>query len=142
MQIIDMLSCHRLSNLHRFSGPSQAATSTQQVAGLKTRMNRLTSRVSMLEEENANVKRQLAEANKELVSATEVRTAEVKTMKASSNATIAELRSALSVATNELQCSQELLRSKESDLQRYVHMLQSDENRLEAKLRAEVRLRD
>lgn len=111
----------------------------QQVSGLKTRQSRLSTRNSQLEEENTNVKRQLAEANKELVSATEVRTTEVKAIKASSNATIAELRNALSVATNELQCSQELLKSKEQDLIRYVTLLQSDENRLEAKLRAEVR---
>lgn len=101
-------------------------------------MARLTTRCNQLEDENSNVKRQLVEANKELVSATEVRTTEVKTIKATSNATIAELRNSLSIATNELQSSQELLKAKEIDVHRYLHILQSDENRLESKLRAEV----
>lgn len=116
----------------------QAATSGQQVVGLKSRLARLTTRCTFLEEENANVKRQLAEANKELVSATEIRTSEVKLLKAGTNLTIAELRNNLSVATNELQCCEELLKSKDSDLQRYLALLQSDDNRLEAKLRIEV----
>ena len=101
-------------------------------------MARLTTRCSLLEEENTNVKRQLSEANRELVNATEVRSTEVKAIKASSSTTIAELRNSHAVATNELQCCQELLLSKEADLQRYVAMLRSDENRLEAKMRAEV----
>lgn len=116
----------------------QAATASQQVVGLKTRMARLTTRCSLLEEENTNVKRQLSEANKELVNATEVRSTEVKAIKTSSSTTIAELRNSLAVATNELQCSQELLLSKDADLQRYVLMLKSDDNRLESKMRAEV----
>ena len=101
-------------------------------------MSRLTTRCSFLEEENANVKRQLTEANRELVSASEIRTTEVKAIKTSTNATIAELRSALSVSSNELQGSQEYVKSKEQSNQRHTMMLQSEISRLENKIRAEV----
>lgn len=105
---------------------------------MKSRVARLTNRVNNLEEENTNIKRQLGEANKELVSAAEIRTNEVKALKTASNSTINELREALAIANNDLQCTQELLKSKEAEAQRYVSMLMSDENRLESKLKAEV----
>jgi hypothetical protein len=99
---------------------------------------RLASRSTVLEEENTTLKKQLSDANNERLSQADIFSTEAKIFKSAANSTILELRTELTVAKSELEAANDLIKSKDAEIQRLSASILSDENRLESKLRFEV----
>jgi hypothetical protein len=100
---------------------------------------RLASKSTNLEKECADLKMELAELNKQLLSQADLHSAESKFFKNATNITINELREEVASLSAELIASKDLVKSKEIELSKLILSFQNEEARLESKIRHEVK---
>lgn len=121
---------------------AEMASTSEQLTTARLRLNRASAQCTTAEEKCEGLAKELAALQARLASSEELHTTERRRYKETTDDMLAKLRLELNAASTQVISYEEVVKNKDSEIQRLVNALQSEESRLESRLKVQMQQND
>jgi predicted nucleic acid-binding Zn-ribbon protein len=120
----------------------EMATTSELLTATRLRLNRSSAQCTTAEEKCEGLAKELAALQSSFAASEELHATETRRYKETTEAMLAKLQSELNTASTRLISYEDIVKNKDTEIQRLVNTLQSEESRLETRLKVQVQQSD